>query len=274
MTQYFKITNSNEDHCTFGEDWFVPKKNIPDYYNKGTYLREVSLPFDDKDLVITKSPSTIHTYHSHSVYCANKVILGERHSLDDWKTFQKFDLPLPSVNDIVNANLLNLAKDIIESYEMYHKTLRRNVNELYNYAQKYNRTMYCSFTGASNLSPQQLKDHFFQISAHNGNIAMCEYLLNLGAKIESVSDMQIQIYAQHANLEIFKFIIENRATVPVGEYDALVGASEGGRLDVVEYLVGKTPKTSSVILALKAAVLNGRWNIAKVLSSNLSWNFC
>ena len=99
--KFFKITNKEENHkgyqykdglnvldkpfeeegsCVPGGLYFTDAEHIFEFLAYGIYLREISLPFDDKDLKYVKD--------KENKWRANKIILGKRYDLCDMKTFK------------------------------------------------------------------------------------------------------------------------------------------------------------------------------------------
>lgn len=72
--------------------WFTTKKFIPNYLHKGIYLVEVTLPEEDKELIVVKSNDTFIAAQKIDLYKANKIIIGEKYSLFDLDTYQKFGI--------------------------------------------------------------------------------------------------------------------------------------------------------------------------------------
>ena len=107
--KYFKVTNKEEIHrgfvyktglnildkpfeyggsCVPGGLYFTTLEEIPEFYSYGCNLREITLPTDDPDFEMMPDENKFR---------ANQIILGEKHSLLDIKTYQKFNLD-PSQN--------------------------------------------------------------------------------------------------------------------------------------------------------------------------------
>lgn len=99
--QYFKITNKDENHhgfqykeglnvldkpfdeqgyCVPGGLYFTDAKHICEFLSYGVYLREISLPFDDKDFRWVRD--------NGNKWRANKIILGKRYYLSEVDTFK------------------------------------------------------------------------------------------------------------------------------------------------------------------------------------------
>jgi hypothetical protein len=106
--KYFKVTNFKELHyglqyndglikdpksfnkegsCVPGGIYFTTKKYISRFYGWGVWLRPVHLPLKDPNFQMVADGNKFR---------ANMVILGERHSLCDLKTYYNFNLDIPS----------------------------------------------------------------------------------------------------------------------------------------------------------------------------------
>jgi len=117
-TEYFKITNANENHhgfqycdglnilkekfnktgsCVPGGLYFTNAKNILSFLRFGTNLRKVYLPTDNKNFVMVEDPN-------EDKWRANMLILGEKMSLSDSKTFEY--LSKKGANIHANKNIL------------------------------------------------------------------------------------------------------------------------------------------------------------------------
>ena len=110
MTKYYKVTNVKEYHhnyqysdglnillepfnddpkasCVQGGFYFTILEYIPLFYDYGSNLREIILPIDDPDFKMIKDPGP-----DGNKWRANRIILGEKYSLYDPKTYEKFKL--------------------------------------------------------------------------------------------------------------------------------------------------------------------------------------
>jgi len=108
MEEYFKVTNAKENHhgfqyrnglnvlieefndnpndsCCAGGLYFTYKENIHKFFDYGIYLRVVTLPKEDPEFKMVRDPQG-------DKWRANKIILGEKYSLFDHKTYQLFGL--------------------------------------------------------------------------------------------------------------------------------------------------------------------------------------
>ena len=113
---YYKVTNCLEIHngyvykdglnildkpfekegtCVKGGLYFTKLKYIDLYYGFGVNLREVTLPDSDPDFLMVKDPEG-------KKYRANKIILGEKYSLFDPKTYKLFDLDVVKNTFLIN----------------------------------------------------------------------------------------------------------------------------------------------------------------------------
>lgn len=116
MPRYFKIMAADEIHngfkycdglnildkafqaegsCVPGGLYFTTIEHIPKYYSYGIYLREVYLPKSDSEFVMVCDPDG-------DKWRANKIILGQKHSLFDLETYDKFNLNISANNYIVD----------------------------------------------------------------------------------------------------------------------------------------------------------------------------
>src|ERR1700728_200992 len=105
IPMYFKITNQDETHyghkyhtglnilsgifqetgsCVSGGLYYTDLEHVTEFFSYGIYLREVFLPESDPDFICVKDGS--------NKWRANKIILGERYSLFDLDTYNKFGL--------------------------------------------------------------------------------------------------------------------------------------------------------------------------------------
>ena len=112
--KFYKITNDKENHnnfqysdglnlldnkfepngsCVKGGLYFSSHTHIHKFFSYGCYIREVEFP-DRDDFQIVLDPAG-------DKYRANMIILGPRYSLLDETTYQKFNLPIPSTDELV-----------------------------------------------------------------------------------------------------------------------------------------------------------------------------
>ena len=71
--------------------FFTTAMHINEYFAYGCNLRQVILPHDDPNFRMVKVGNS---------FCANRIILGEKHSLYDFDTYKRFGLDIKDNNQI------------------------------------------------------------------------------------------------------------------------------------------------------------------------------
>lgn len=80
----------NEGSCVPGGLYFTDRFNISEYYEYGTWLREVQLPIDDPDFKMVRDPML-------DKWRANMIFLRKKHDLRLKETYDRLSIPYPSI---------------------------------------------------------------------------------------------------------------------------------------------------------------------------------
>jgi len=133
MTQYFKVTNNDDDINISSEEfnknsnpidsvdgfYITRKEYISSLYSDGVWLQFVSLPIDDPEFKMIPIKGT-------NCWLVNKMILGKRMSLLSMATYIEMEIPLK--DEFINyalekstGDLDRIERLIRESYD--HRTL-------------------------------------------------------------------------------------------------------------------------------------------------------
>lgn len=214
MAILFKVTNENENHHGFqyqaglnvlpekfnsdpndvygpGGFYFSTKRYIHYFYDYGTNLRVVELPFDDADFRIVQDPTGVK-------YRANKIIFKEKYSLDDLSIYQKFGIRLPTLEQAVRVGLNNVFNYLLKMHSGFHEDVDAsgvNIDDAFdvdiesalnaaikvNNMEAFNRLIDQVSTDRKNKSI--LKSIKYQ------NFDMAKILINMGAKINIGRDL-------------------------------------------------------------------------------------
>lgn len=199
--KYVKITNKNETHngfvyrdglnkllepfdddpfqsCVPGGLYFTNIQNIHKYHKYGIYIRKISLPKNDPDFKIIADLSG-------DKFRANKIILGERYSLCDPKTYGIFNIKLPSIRFLVecaieenNINCLNTLQKLYftndPKIELYFK--RICYSHIYDIATSENKIDILQW--AWNNYPSILPTDIINHTARRGNLDIFKWAHN------------------------------------------------------------------------------------------------
>jgi len=135
--RFYKVTNAKEIHngfvykdglnildkkfnrhgsCVAGGLYFTNLYNLHNFYAFEIHLREIFLPLDDPDFQMVIDPNG-------GKWRANKIILGNKYSLLDPKTYQKFGLDISE-----NPYFLIHAKEMGMYEELKDKWINPNIN--------------------------------------------------------------------------------------------------------------------------------------------------
>ena len=117
---YYKIANKIDTN-NIKKIKFITINDVPKYYAKGIYLWEIFLPQNDPELKICRHSETYKIKGIGQVkvdsneYISNKIILGEKYSLLEPETYEKFGLDICDNEYLIkhaidhnNINLLNV----------------------------------------------------------------------------------------------------------------------------------------------------------------------
>lgn len=83
------FNDSVYDSCAAGGFYITTLEYIPNYYHFGEYLYEVHLPYDDYRFKLVRDPQG-------DKWRTNMLLLGEKYSLYNPKTYEHFGLPKSS----------------------------------------------------------------------------------------------------------------------------------------------------------------------------------
>lgn len=248
---YLKVLNETENHngfqyktglnildksfeetgtCVSGGLYFSDSENIHNFYSYGVWLRKVTLPKDAKE---------VSTFCSHR---ADKIILGERHSLFKKETYEEFKVEkysdlyekLFNIKDITEHGF----KDLLEATKYLHEVLKADNNVW-------------TLTNAS----------------RTGNLEVVRYVHE---KMKAPSSLcTISEAGKYGNLEVVKYLCEI-AKAPINSW-AINNASINGHIIVVRYLneVIKAPCGGSAIFYARK---HGHLSVVKYLQETVNYN--
>lgn len=218
MTVYLKVTNKDECYdgyqyhdglnvwpvglydnpkgCSGGGFYFTTKENIHQFYQTGINVRIITLPVENPDF-------RMETMGSGSMCWANMIVLGEKYSLDDIKTYWKLDIKIPTFEHAVIFDYRKLAKYLFFCTEI----------------------------------PNIDKDSSILSAIYNDNMEMVEILHNAGAKINIDYMRFVGVKVFENNPQMVKFAVEHSIFNQEKLTHVTYGAIDYGNIGIVKYLL-------------------------------------
>jgi hypothetical protein len=228
---YFKITNEEENHrglqykdglvediipfnddvnasCCEGGIYFSDIKNILNFCNYGTWIREIELLEDTKFVMDPKGDK----------WRANKVFMHPRKKLFTVETF----------------------KWLIENGADIHASK----NGFLQWASENGHLEVIKILVENGANIHTYSDYTLRLASENGHLEVVKFLVENGADIHIYNDVILRESVLKGKFEIVKFLVENGANIdacfsgsPLGS--TLEMATRRGHLEIVEYIKSK-----------------------------------
>lgn len=294
-TNTLKITNKFENHHeyqyksglnvmkNFDEKsqqsgfYFATRNNIHHFYDMGLFISPIILPKNDTDF---KMFSTSLSHRS------NKIILGEKHSLAEIETYKKFNIPFPTLTQVLYNKYYNLIPYIgIENDENHliycmeknipdivEKLINRGINiyignrYILKWSLKYKYWKIIRLLIEKDIYLGKEADTILYLAVKNGDLDTIIKLINRGIYIDQSKALITS--AEQGHLQIVKFLITQGADVNTNVGFPLIQSAKYGHLEIVKFLV----EQGAIIninnnYAIKWAAQYGHLEIVKYLVS-------
>jgi ankyrin repeat protein len=254
--QFFKITNINENHhgfqyqdglniltesfndnpqdsCVAGGFYITTVQYINNFYGYGVNLREVILPLDDSEFKIVEDPCG-------DKWRVNKLILGNKYSLYDPKTYELFFLNMQENHDIIihacaNGNIeflewwienndIEVCNDILDNlnpcaYPLDIVSRHGNVDIL-----QWWRTSELKFKYCQNA---------IDWASSNGHINVLQWWQESGFELK-YSDYAMNWASENGHLDVLQWWVDSGLKIKYSAY-AIDFASDRGYIKVLDW---------------------------------------
>lgn len=291
--KYFKITNKYDNHHgyqyksglnivrNFDEKsqksgfYFADRKNIHHFYDMGNFISPIILPRKDFDFKII--PETLS-------WRSNKIILGEKYSLAKIDTYQKFNIPLPTLTQILYFEYydLILSENMIDNENYFIQCMEKNIPSVVekfinngvnlsignNYPLRWSlQNEYWKITKTlieNRVECSKEKDSILLLAVKNDDLKMVIKFISHGAHIDQ--SKALIIASEKGYLNIVKFLIDRGANVNVENGLPLIRSSKNGHFNVVKFLIEKGANIHARDgEAYKQSYINKHYDIARFL---------
>lgn len=200
--------DSNEEECIRKNGfYFSTIENIFSFLDYGIYVREITLPVDNKNFKMVEDNSTTPKLRS------NMIIFGKRWDLSDVDTFKYL---------IENGANIHAEDDHALRWSLRHKYLD-------------------TATYLINCGANIHLDNEYPLleSVENGYDDIVKLLIKKGANVRADDDWALRYSAEKGDLNMVKLLVENGANIKAQNDAAVVNARSNVYADVVDYLVKK-----------------------------------
>jgi hypothetical protein len=248
MEQYFKITNKDEVHngfvykdglnilegrfnentydsCCPGGFYFTTLKFIHKYYEYGINLRIVYLPMDDLEFKMVKDPSG-------DKWRANRIILGEKYSLFDPKTYELFGLNIKA-----NIYIVNFASEygnvqFLQWWKQSGIDLDYSCSKALNDASENGHVNILEWWKHSGIM-LYYNEYPIHRASYNGNYVILDWWLKSGLELK-YSEYAIAWASGNGHVAVLDWWLKSGLELKYN-HDAMDTASKNGHIDVLNW---------------------------------------
>ena len=270
---YFKITNYEENNKThkyvdglniideiFESQFsktsnyasFTTISNITNFYSQGCNLREVYFPLDDNYFQLGSS-------QNGDKLCVNMIQLGNKYSLLDESTYIKFNLPIPSVHELVKIACRNGITDFLykKNSQILH-FLNKCIPEYIELACEYGQINV--LTWFRNITPASIYNkNIISILCKNGHVHILNWCKFNSLKLQ-YDNKAINYACAYGHIEILDWWLKSGFEI---KYDgsAITNASKNGHIGVLDWWLKSGLEIKYDETAITDASKNGHINV-------------
>lgn len=290
--------------------YIEPKNAFTALYVGARYLRQVHVPYSDKELVTTSSQHRDHGYY------ANKIFLGKRFDLSDPMTFLymiKCGANIHDRNDYAIQWACGEGLEQVVKYLLYLKSdITANHYHSVNLAFRFGHANILKLLLVNNNVEKYVKKHFdklFQYALDQGHNDIIKQLILLTKNVNSVMDYRIRKIITLFNdiefvkaviikglknidkyflrcitqgyLETVKYFVSVDKDIAVNNPRALVYVAETGNVEMLDYLVSVGCDLKSYASTIfRLAAERGHFDTVKYIVDNIDadirseYDFC
>lgn len=230
---YYKIANKIDTN-NIKKIKFITINDVPKYYAKGIYLWEIFLPQNDPELKICRHSETYKIKGIGQVkvdsneYISNKIILGEKYSLLEPETYEKFGLDICDneylIKHAIDHNNINLLNVLLKKGYQF---------------------------GQTNIIRMCIVDYI----SSKGNTEILDWWKNNNLKFD-YTEKAMDLASKFGHIDVLNWWLKSALTLKYSNV-AFDGAATEKHIDILKWWINSGLKIKYTEYGIHAAAVNG-----------------